>query len=168
MKLINLHVFQTRRPRLIYLFLYQQEAIVNPPLHELYSLSSQSLSKVNSSYTYFLGYRNSENHFQILSGPDIPFLKKVSCYISREYVNSSEWDIEETHAKRHVRYYPCCDDEPYPDLTFYLTIRRRPAFYIYVLILPSVLLSVLTLVLFWIPPQRPDRTALGNSHLTQS
>ena len=79
----------------------------------------------------------------------------------REFVESSEWDVMHTSAEKHVRVYPCCPDEPYPDLTFYLTLRRRTAFYVYVLILPSVLLSSLTLVLFWIPPQRPDRTSLG-------
>ena len=79
----------------------------------------------------------------------------------REFVQSSEWDVMHTSAEKHVRIYPCCPNEPYPDLTFYLTLKRRTAFYFYVLILPSVLLSSLTLVLFWIPPQRPDRTSLG-------
>ncbi|CAD5124154.1 DgyrCDS12454 [Dimorphilus gyrociliatus] len=81
----------------------------------------------------------------------------------REYVESSEWNVVYTSAKRNVRTYPCCDDEPYPDLTFRLTVKRKTAFYMYVLILPSVMLSFLTLVLFWIPPQRPDRTSLGMS-----
>ena len=82
----------------------------------------------------------------------------------REFIDSSEWKVLSTSARYNRRMYPCCGDEPYPDLTFYLTVKRRTAFYVYVLILPSVLLSFLTLVLFWIPPQRPDRTSLGNVH----
>ncbi len=92
---------------------------------------------------------------------DLTFYESLVDLDTREYIESSEWMILSTRAQHNIRYYPCCADEPYPDLTFYLTIKRRTAFYIYVLILPSVLLSCLTLVLFWIPPQRPDRTSLG-------
>ena len=31
----------------------------------------------------------------------------------------------------------------------------------YILTLPCVFLAALTLVVFWLPPERPDRTALG-------
>ena len=92
---------------------------------------------------------------------DLTFYESLVDLDTREYIESSEWMILSTRAQHNIRFYPCCQNEPYPDLTFYLTIKRRTAFYIYVLILPSVLLSCLTLVLFWIPPQRPDRTSLG-------
>ncbi len=51
--------------------------------------------------------------------------------------------------------------EPYPDLTFKLKLRRKVAFYNYILILPCVLLSSLTLVLFWLPPESPAKMVLG-------
>ena len=92
---------------------------------------------------------------------DLQFYEGLEDLDISEYITSSEWDVVATSARHSVRVYPCCGDEPYPDLTFYLTVKRRTAFYIYVLIMPSVILSVLTLVLFWIPPQRPDRTSLG-------
>ena len=79
----------------------------------------------------------------------------------RNYIKSSEFEVLNTSAIHHIVFYPCCGDEPFPDITYYITIRRKAAFHIYVLILPSILLSFLTLVLFWIPPQRPDRTSLG-------
>ncbi|ELT96539.1 hypothetical protein CAPTEDRAFT_52979, partial [Capitella teleta] len=94
---------------------------------------------------------------------DLVFYDGLEDLDDREYIDSSEWGILSTSAKHSVKYYPCCGDEPYPDITFFLTVKRRTAFYVYVLILPSVLLSFLTLVLFWIPPQRPDRTSLGMS-----
>ena len=84
----------------------------------------------------------------------------------RNYINSSEFIVVETWAEYHVIYYPCCGDEPFPDITYYIRIQRRPAFHIYILILPSILLSFLTLVLFWIPPQRPDRTSLGKMFIS--
>lgn len=99
---------------------------------------------------------------------ELAFYDELVDFDTREYIDSSEWTIVRTAAEHNVRLYPCCEDEPYPDITFYLTIKRRTAFYIYVLILPSVLLSFLTLVLFWIPPQRPDRTSLGQYGLQQN
>ena len=81
----------------------------------------------------------------------------------REYVPSSEWDILSTNANRSVRQYQFFDTDPYPELLFQLSIKRQSTFYIYLLVLPCVLLSSLTLVLFWIPPTRPDRTAVGKS-----
>ena len=86
----------------------------------------------------------------------------------REYIPSSEWDVLNTSATRHIRRYPFFDTDPYPELIFSLTLKRQSTFYIYLLVLPCILLSCLTLVLFWIPPQRPDRTAVGKYLLSCS
>ncbi|CAG5131102.1 unnamed protein product, partial [Candidula unifasciata] len=84
----------------------------------------------------------------------------VSGFEMNDYITSNEWDIEESTADRNVKYYPCCP-EPYVDLVFKLVIRRKVAFYNYILILPCVLLSSLTLVLFWLPPESPAKMQLG-------
>ncbi|KAK3091433.1 hypothetical protein FSP39_019854 [Pinctada imbricata] len=77
-----------------------------------------------------------------------------------EYVPSNEWDIVSSSAKKNVIVYACCP-EPFIDLTFTLEIKRKPAFYNYILILPCILLSSLTLVLFWLPPESPAKMQLG-------
>ena len=78
-----------------------------------------------------------------------------------DYVPSNEWTIVTTYAKKNVILYVCCPDAPFVDLTFHLEIRRQPAFYNYILILPCILLSSLTLVLFWLPPESPAKMQLG-------
>jgi hypothetical protein len=78
-----------------------------------------------------------------------------------EYVESAEWAVVSSSAWRQERHYQCCGDDPYPELIYTVTLRRRTAFYVIVLVLPCLLLSCLTLVMFWYPPQRPDRTGLG-------
>lgn len=77
-----------------------------------------------------------------------------------DYMLSNEWDIMENVAVRNVRKYACCP-EPYPDLTFRLRLRRKVAFYSFILILPCALLSLLTLVIFWVPPESPAKLQLG-------
>jgi len=44
------------------------------------------------------------------------------------YVSNGEWDLIRIQQKRNVVYYSCCL-EPYPDITYFIVLRRRPLFY---------------------------------------
>lgn len=77
-----------------------------------------------------------------------------------EYQTSNVWHVISAIAKRNVERYTCCA-EPFIDLTFWITIRRKATFYAYTLILPCVLLTSLTLILFWIPAESPAKLTLG-------
>jgi Neurotransmitter-gated ion-channel ligand binding domain len=77
-----------------------------------------------------------------------------------DYVDSNEWKLVSYPAKKHVKFYPCCK-EPFPDLTFTIQVKRIAAFYSFILVLPCVLLSLLTLVSFWLPPESPAKVLLG-------
>ena len=44
---------------------------------------------------------------------------------------------------------------------FNITMGRKFVFSSYILTLPCVFLACLTLVVFWLPPERPDRIGLG-------
>ena len=77
------------------------------------------------------------------------------------YVESNEWELIGHPGRRSVRYYPCCSDKPFPDLTFTVRLRRITIFYNYILVLPCALLSTLTLVIFWLPPESPAKMMLG-------
>ena len=80
---------------------------------------------------------------------------------TNDYVPSNEWALVENPAKKNLNYYSCCE-EPYPDLTFRVKLKRIAVFYNYILVLPCVLLSFLTLVIFWLPPESPAKILLGN------
>ena len=79
-----------------------------------------------------------------------------------EYVESNSWKIIKAPAKKRVQHYTCCP-EPFVDLAFTLVFQRRATFYNYILILPCILLTSITLVLFWIPPESPAKLMLGES-----
>ena len=79
-----------------------------------------------------------------------------------DYVDSNEWKLLEHPAKKNVIKYPCCV-EPYPDLTYTIRVKRIAVFYSFILVLPCVLLSMLTLVSFWLPPESPAKVLLGQS-----
>jgi len=79
---------------------------------------------------------------------------------TNDYVESNEWALLEHPAAKTLNYYSCCK-EPFPDLTFRVKLKRIAVFYNYILVLPCVLLSFLTLVIFWLPPESPAKILLG-------
>ncbi|KAG5443677.1 Neuronal acetylcholine receptor subunit alpha-4 [Clonorchis sinensis] len=91
---------------------------------------------------------------------DVSFISDEKHVLLNDYTESNEWEIIARPAMRNVKYYPCCV-EPYPDLTYFLFLRRNAAFFSYILVLPCVLLSSLTLVIFWLPPESPAKMVLG-------
>lgn len=76
------------------------------------------------------------------------------------FVPNKAWTLISAPAVRNVLTYACCP-VPYIDITYTVTFRRTATFYMYILILPCVLLTTLTLVLFWIPPESSTKMALG-------
>jgi cation transporter family protein len=91
---------------------------------------------------------------------DLHFFDNTTELDISDYVESNEWIVTGHPAKRNVKYYQCCR-EPYPDLTFTVKLKRIPIYYGYVLILPCILLSTLTLSSFWLPPESPAKILLG-------
>ncbi|KAH8859663.1 Neuronal acetylcholine receptor subunit alpha-2 [Schistosoma japonicum] len=78
----------------------------------------------------------------------------------KDYVESPEWSVLNYWQKHRTHAYPCCPEQ-YSDTLFYIKIERQAAYYNYILILPCFLLSSLTLVLFWLPPETPAKMVLG-------
>jgi nicotinic acetylcholine receptor len=76
------------------------------------------------------------------------------------YVANGEWDLIEAHLTRNVVYYSCCF-EPFPDVTITVVIRRKILYYMYNVILPCMMMSVLTLLVFCLPPDSGEKIALG-------
>jgi len=93
---------------------------------------------------------------------DIGFTSNASMDID-QYIPSNEWNLLGCPAQRNLIYYQGLA-APYPDLTFWIHLQRVPMFHKYILIIPCVLLSFLTLVIFWLPPESPAKVMLGRSH----
>ena len=91
---------------------------------------------------------------------DIDFYEDLHSIDLSVYIHSNEWYLVDTSAVKNVNYYVCCA-EPYLDLTFTLKLKRIAGFNTYTLVLPCVLLSFLTLAIFWLPPESPAKIMLG-------
>lgn len=76
-----------------------------------------------------------------------------------EYLPNGEWALPLTTVSRNEKFYDCCP-EPYPDLTFYLHMRRRTLYYGFNLIMPCILTTLMTLLGFTLPPDAGEKITL--------
>ncbi|CAL1263594.1 unnamed protein product [Larinioides sclopetarius] len=81
-----------------------------------------------------------------------------------EFYLSVEWDILEVPAIRNEKYYTCCE-EPYVDITFNISMRRKTLFYTVNLIIPCMGISFLTVLVFYLPSDSGEKVTLSISIL---
>ncbi|RWS24734.1 Acetylcholine receptor subunit alpha-like 1 [Leptotrombidium deliense] len=91
--------------------------------------------------------------------PDIPLGIDLS-----QFQLSVEWDVMNVPAKRREKFYTCCPN-PYLDITFNITIRRKTLFYTVNLILPCVTISAMSMVVFYLPSDSGEKVSLSISLL---
>ena len=79
------------------------------------------------------------------------------------YVDNGEWELIDVRTVRRVITYACCP-EPFPDVTFYLHMRRRTTYYTFNIIIPCTILSMLTIAGFFLPAESGEkvRHPVGN------
>ncbi|NXM66084.1 ACHA2 protein, partial [Serilophus lunatus] len=76
-----------------------------------------------------------------------------------DYWESGEWAIIQAVGTYNSKKYDCCS-EIYPDITFYFVIRRLPLFYTINLIIPCLLISCLTVLVFYLPSDCGEKITL--------
>ena len=75
------------------------------------------------------------------------------------FVHSVEWAVESIPITRHVILYGCCI-EPYPDVSFYTILDRKPLFYMMSLICPCMLITAVACLGFMLPPDSDEKASL--------
>ncbi|XP_034077022.1 neuronal acetylcholine receptor subunit alpha-7a isoform X1 [Gymnodraco acuticeps] len=86
-------------------------------------------------------------------------LKMVEADITG-YIANGEWDLVGVPGRKNERFYDCCE-EPYPDVTFTVVMRRRTLYYGLNLLIPCVLISTLALLVFLLPADSGEKISLG-------
>ncbi|XP_067936865.1 neuronal acetylcholine receptor subunit alpha-10-like [Watersipora subatra] len=76
------------------------------------------------------------------------------------YMANSEFEMVNMYVERNIKYYSCCV-EPYPDITYYIHLRRRPMFYVFNMLLPCFLITLVALLGFYIPSDSGEKVAMG-------
>ncbi len=76
-----------------------------------------------------------------------------------DYWESGEWVIVNAVGTYNIKKYECCT-EIYPDITYSFIIRRLPLFYTINLIIPCLLISCLTVLVFYLPSECAEKITL--------
>ncbi|EDL07373.1 cholinergic receptor, nicotinic, alpha polypeptide 4 [Mus musculus] len=76
-----------------------------------------------------------------------------------DFWESGEWVIVDAVGTYNTRKYECCA-EIYPDITYAFIIRRLPLFYTINLIIPCLLISCLTVLVFYLPSECGEKVTL--------
>uniref|UniRef100_A0A4X1VB88 Neuronal acetylcholine receptor subunit alpha-2 n=1 Tax=Sus scrofa TaxID=9823 RepID=A0A4X1VB88_PIG len=77
----------------------------------------------------------------------------------KDYWESGEWAIVNATGTYNSKKYDCCA-EIYPDVTYAFVIRRLPLFYTINLIIPCLLISCLTVLVFYLPSDCGEKITL--------
>ena len=68
--------------------------------------------------------------------------------------------------QHRFRYYTCCE-EPYLDITFNVTMRRKTLFYTVNLIIPCMGISFLTVLVFYLPSDSGEKASASKRQETK-
>ncbi|XP_046650083.1 acetylcholine receptor subunit alpha-like isoform X1 [Daphnia pulicaria] len=126
---------------------------------EYFPLDIQTCFLKLGTWTY-AGYQVDLRHLDEVEGSNIV---DIGMDLSEFYM-SVEWDILEVPAVRSEKFYTCCV-EPYLDITFNITMRRKTLFYTVNLIIPCMGISFLTILTFYLPSDSGEKVTLSISIL---
>ncbi|XP_070572869.1 neuronal acetylcholine receptor subunit alpha-2-like [Ptychodera flava] len=76
-----------------------------------------------------------------------------------DFWENSEWEVLEAPGINYTMKYDCCP-EIYSNIEYVIVIRRRSAFYVVNLIIPCMIMSFLTLMVFYLPPDSGEKVSL--------
>jgi hypothetical protein len=93
-------------------------------------------------------------------GTQVNLLKNSDTGDVSNYIENGEWSLEELLVERNIKIYSCCP-QPYPNVTYYVVIRRRPLFYVFNMIMPSILITLVGFLIFLIPPDSGEKVGMG-------
>ncbi|XP_071489583.1 neuronal acetylcholine receptor subunit alpha-10-like [Diadema antillarum] len=88
-------------------------------------------------------------------------MKKVSDTGDFSQMSSNgQWELLDMPVEEHLVKYGCCPI-PFSDIEFFIVLRRKALFYVFNLLFPSVFMSLISLLGFYLPPESGEKVGLN-------
>ncbi|KAJ8255871.1 hypothetical protein COCON_G00197350 [Conger conger] len=81
------------------------------------------------------------------------------------FMESGEWVMKDFRSWKHWVFYACCPNTPYLDITYHFLMQRLPLYFIVNVIIPCMLFSFLTGLVFYLPTDSGEKMTLSISVL---
>jgi len=105
-------------------------------------------------------WTHSQFHIDIVSFDDA--FNELTCCEEGDlsaYEQNGEWELLRTGCWKHYVKYDCCD-EIYLDTTFHVILKRRPLYLILNIVFPTILFSLLSCAVFYLPADECEKITL--------
>lgn len=76
------------------------------------------------------------------------------------YIKNGEWHLVNFTAIKVLKTYSCCE-EPYPEVIYRLVMRRRPLYYVFNMVFPCLLITMVAFLGFFLPPSSTEKVSMG-------
>ena len=93
------------------------------------------------------------------SGFEVDVTNRSGTGDTSNFMLNGEWNLLDIPVTRSVLLYSCCP-EPFPDVTFRITLKRKPLFYVLNLLFPCILITAVSVLGFLLPPDSGEKISL--------
>ena len=95
---------------------------------------------------------------------DLDYFYEKNETTATRYRNNGAWEIFDERVEKVFRPYSVFD-EPFAEVYYHIAFRRQYKLYVLALIIPSLMLSFSSLLIFLLPPESGEKISFGITNL---